>query len=64
METDLKFRISSRCSEGGGCVAVATTAEAAYVQDAKLDDIPTLQFSPDSWGAFVAGLKAGEFDLS
>lgn len=62
MDTELQFRRSSRCSEGAGCVVVATTPTAAYVQDAKLPDSPTLEFSPDSWRAFTAAVKAGEFD--
>lgn len=34
------------------------------VRDSKLGDAsPVLDFTPDEWRAFVAGVKDGEFDL-
>jgi hypothetical protein len=32
------------------------------MRDSKLDDSPILRFDRDSWAAFVAGVRAGEFD--
>jgi Domain of unknown function (DUF397) len=52
-------------SSGGNCVEVAQfPASAIAVRDSKDPDGPRLVFTPDEWQAFVAGLKAGEFDLS
>lgn len=63
MDTKLQFHRSSRCSEGGGCVEVARTSTAAYVRDGKRSDSPVLMYSADAWTRFVAGVKAGEFDV-
>jgi hypothetical protein len=53
---------SSFCT-GGGCVGVALDHDEVRVVDTKIDDAPALRFTPDEWAAFVAGVKAGEFDL-
>jgi hypothetical protein len=34
------------------------------VVDTKSGDAPALRFTPAEWAAFVAGVKAGEFDLA
>lgn len=34
-----------------------------YVRDSKDPDGPVLRFSSAEWAAFVAGARAGEFDL-
>ena len=58
------FRVSSFCSEGG-CVGVAIEPGGEVrVVDTKADDGPALTFTPAEWAAFVAGVKAGEFDLT
>jgi Domain of unknown function (DUF397) len=52
-------------SSGGNCVEVAQfPASAIAMRDSKDPDGPRLVFTPDEWQAFVAGVKAGEFDLS
>ncbi|WP_345420324.1 DUF397 domain-containing protein [Actinomycetospora chlora] len=51
------------CSTGS-CVGVAFGPDCVQVVDTKADDGPTLSFTPAEWSAFVAGVKAGEFDLS
>ena len=52
-------------ASGGGCVEVAPFPAAAIaVRDSKDPDGPRLVFTPDEWQAFVAGVKAGELDLS
>lgn len=62
MESELHFRRSSRCNEGGGCVGVAAGNDAVYVRDLKESAGPVLTVSPTAWRQFVDGLKAGEFD--
>jgi hypothetical protein len=52
-------------ANGGGCVEVTQLPAAVVaVRDSKDPDGPRLAVTPDEWRAFVAGLKAGEFDLS
>jgi hypothetical protein len=52
-------------SDGGGCVEIAQVLDTAMaVRDSKNPDGPRLTFAPDIWRAFVAGAKAGQFDLS
>lgn len=51
---------SSFCS-GHGCVGVASTPDSVTVVDTKTS--ARLTFSTAEWAAFVAGVKAGEFDL-
>jgi hypothetical protein len=53
-------RTSSFCSDGT-CVGVAIEGDEVRVVDTKSSE--TLRFTPDEWAAFVAGVKAGEFDL-
>ncbi|WP_433785136.1 DUF397 domain-containing protein [Actinomycetospora sp. CA-101289] len=53
---------SSFCTDGG-CVGVAIEAGEVRVVDTKSGDAPALRFTPAEWAAFVAGVKAGEFDL-
>jgi Domain of unknown function (DUF397) len=49
----------------GSCVEVRASADGgADVRDTKDREGPSLGFTPDEWRAFVAGVKAGEFDLS
>jgi hypothetical protein len=61
MMTD--FRISSFCS-GGGCVEVGQQpGGAVVVRDSKDPERrASLEFTGQEWTAFVAGVKAGEFD--
>lgn len=57
---DLVVRTSSFCSDGG-CVGVAIDGDEVRVVDTKSSE--ALSFTPAEWAAFVAGVKAGEFDL-
>lgn len=45
------------------CVEVAIGEDEVAVRDSKRPSEPVLQFSREEWSAFVAGIKAGEFDL-
>ena len=57
------YRTSSYCSMGN-CVEVGRSADGVVlVRDTK-DRALQLAFTDDEWGAFVAGVKAGEFDFA
>lgn len=46
----------------GGCVEIAQQADAVAVRDSKDPEGPVLVFTRKEWGAFVKGVKAGEFN--
>ncbi|HUR03482.1 MAG TPA: DUF397 domain-containing protein [Nonomuraea sp.] len=48
---------------GGGCVEVALGEDGVAVRDSKDPEGPVLHFTDEEWGAFLAGVYAGEFDL-
>jgi hypothetical protein len=49
--------------DSDNCVEVAFVDGAIAVRDSKRPDGPVLLFTQAEWDAFVAGAKAGEFDL-
>jgi hypothetical protein len=59
-------RWSRRSASQGGqqdCVEAARTADGGRaVRDSKNCDGGTQFYTPSEWAAFVAGVKAGEFD--
>jgi hypothetical protein len=55
------FRKSSFCGSSA-CVEVAQADGEVLVRDSK-DPAAALRFTADEWAAFVAGVRAGEFDL-
>ena len=60
----IEFRISSFCSYGS-CVEVGRTDDGAVlVRDTKDRMQQALSFTDEEWSAFVAGVKAGEFDFA
>ncbi|MFI7644153.1 DUF397 domain-containing protein [Nonomuraea sp. NPDC049400] len=60
---DTAWRKSSFCNGASTCVEVAPLADGwVGVRDAKEQDGPVLIFSAVEFAAFVAGVKAGEFD--
>ncbi|MFI7603245.1 DUF397 domain-containing protein [Actinoplanes sp. NPDC049681] len=63
--TNAEWHKSSRSSgNGGDCVEVAhNLPNLVAVRDSKAPDDPALLFTPNEWRAFVAGVKAGEFDI-
>ncbi|MFK4264890.1 DUF397 domain-containing protein [Streptomyces milbemycinicus] len=56
------FKSSYSSSEGGMCVEVASDPTAIHVRDSKHAQGPQLAFHIREWGAFIGGLRAGEFD--
>jgi hypothetical protein len=56
------WRKSSRC-EGGHCVEVAFRDGGVAMRNSTVPDLQ-LQLSVDAWRSLVAGLRAGEFDIS
>ncbi|MEV1286955.1 DUF397 domain-containing protein [Micromonospora sp. NPDC049679] len=55
------WRRSRRC-DSNTCVEVASAGAAVAMRDGKDPDGVILVFSRDDWAAFVAGLRAGDFD--
>jgi Domain of unknown function (DUF397) len=63
--TNATWRKSSYSgSNGGQCVEVAVNLpRVVAVRDSKDKAGPALTFTADGWRAFLAGARAGEFDL-
>ena len=61
----LEFKSSSR-SHGGACVEVARSPRdrLVTVRNSRSRHEATLAFTDEEWAAFVAGVKAGEFDFA
>lgn len=61
----LSWRKSSHSGEGSECVETATLPDhRVAVRDSKHPDEAILVYAPAEWRAFIAGAKAGEFDLA
>ena len=60
-EGSIQWRRSSQC-ESGSCVEVAHIDRMIAIRDSKYVDGPVLTFNPAEWAAFLAGVRAGEFD--
>ncbi|MGW9025071.1 DUF397 domain-containing protein [Streptomyces sp. NPDC055722] len=59
----LNWRKSSFSGGNGACVEVATTPDGGRaVRDTKDRAGGTQFYTPAEWEAFIAGVKAGEFD--
>jgi hypothetical protein len=54
----------SSFSGANGCVEVALVEGGAAVRDSKDPASPVLRFTAREWEAFLAGVRAGEFDLT
>jgi Domain of unknown function (DUF397) len=60
----IEFRASSTCS-WGNCVEIGRSPDGTVlVRDTKNSAQQPLAFTDDEWAAFVAGVKAGEFDFA
>jgi hypothetical protein len=58
----MKWRKSSYSSDDGNCVEVADLSDGRAVRDSKNPDGAALMFAATEWAAFIAGVRAGEFD--
>ena len=61
------WRTSNWSGYSGNCVQVGEARDygvlvAAYVRDSKDREGPVLEFGPDAWAEFLAGIKQGELD--
>lgn len=56
------WRKSTRCGTSS-CVEVAKVDTAYLVRDSKNPHAAALTFTEDEWTAFVAGVRAGEFQF-
>jgi Domain of unknown function (DUF397) len=56
------WRKSTR-SGNNGCVEVAFVEDRVAVRDSKDHGGPALVFTAHEWAAFIAGARAGEFEL-
>jgi hypothetical protein len=61
--TEMNWQRSFRCGSHGSCVEIAKLVGGVAIRDGKAgDESPVLRFSDEEWGAFVAGIRAGDFD--
>jgi Domain of unknown function (DUF397). len=59
------WRKSTYSGDQGNCLEVADDFPGVTpVRDSKDPDGPALVFPADSWSAFIAGVKAGDFPIA
>jgi hypothetical protein len=56
------WRRASHCASSG-CVEFALIGDEIALRDSKQAGGPMLTYNRDEWRTFVAGVKAGEFDV-
>jgi Domain of unknown function (DUF397) len=62
LSKDHAWRASTACANGT-CVEVAYVDGLVALRDSKDQLGPVLHFTASEWRSFVAGVRAGEFDL-
>lgn len=60
-DNDVTWRISTR-SGGGDCVEVAFIEDAVAFRHSRQPNGAVIRYTVSEWHAFIAGVKAGEFD--
>jgi hypothetical protein len=60
---DLQWRKARRSVGNGACVEVTPANGHVLVRDSQSQDGPVVPYAGITWRAFVAGAKAGQFDL-
>ncbi|MFC7273009.1 DUF397 domain-containing protein [Paractinoplanes rhizophilus] len=60
-DNGVAWRISTR-SGGGDCVEVAFIEDAVAFRHSRRPDGEVIRYTIPEWDAFIAGVKAGEFD--
>lgn len=63
-QTQGRWRKSSHSQQEVNCVEVALEPGAAAVRDSKNPNGSPLVLSDTQWGAFINGVKAGQYDLA
>ncbi|EHR63704.1 DUF397 domain-containing protein [Saccharomonospora cyanea] len=63
MSTDGQWRKSSFSGNQGDCVEFRRIEGGVEVRNSKRPDEGSVAYTDSEWRAFVAGVKAGEFDL-
>ncbi|WP_433470818.1 DUF397 domain-containing protein [Saccharomonospora azurea] len=63
MSTDGQWRKSSFSGNQGDCVEFRRIEGGVEVRNSKRPDEASVAYTDSEWRAFVAGVKAGEFDL-
>ena len=64
VKNKLIFSKSSFSPRGKSCVAVSISGDYVYLTDTKDTHAPILTFNKKEWEAFLAGVNAGEFNLT
>jgi hypothetical protein len=54
---------SSRCHTSSCCVELKISDEQVHMRSSVTPERGVLSFSAESWTQFIAGVRAGEFDL-
>ena len=58
-----EWRKSTRSTNGGNCVEIASVNHVIAVRDSKNPDGHRLIFPDGTWRTFVGSLKSGRYDL-
>jgi hypothetical protein len=64
LEVDsLRWRTARGSAGNGACVEVAPAAGTILIRDSKDREGPVVQYTGNSWRAFLGAAKEGQFDL-
>jgi uncharacterized protein DUF397 len=59
----LQWRKARRSANNGACVEVTPANGHVFVRDSQNQDGPVVPYAGIAWRAFLAGARAGRFDL-